>query len=72
MPSVVTHDAGDSPLLVQVTRPLTRPLVTVTQSDRELWAGRLPWAVPTRPSPMPGAWRSQVDPDGPEVRVTIS
>ena len=72
VPSVVTHDADDSPLLLQVARPLTRPRVTVAQSDRQLWAGRLPWAVPTRPAPLPGAWRSQVDTDGPAVRVTIT
>ena len=46
--------------------------MTVTQDGRELWSGRLAWAVPTRPAPVPGAWRSQVDPDGPAVHVTIS
>lgn len=72
VPSVVTDDSDESQLLVQVARPLTRPLVTVTQEGRELWSGRLAWAVPTRPAPVPGAWRSQVDPAGPAVHVTIS
>lgn len=72
VPSVISDDSQGSQLLLQVTRPLTRPLVTVTQSGRELWAGRLPWAVPTRPAPVPGAWRSLVDPDGAEVQVTIT
>jgi thioredoxin reductase len=72
VPSVVTDDSDQSQLLMQVARPLTRPLMTVTQEGRQLWSGRLAWAVPTRPAPVPGAWRSQVDPDGPAVHVTIS
>ncbi len=72
VPSVITHRADESQLLLQVTRPLTRPRVTVTQSGRELWSGRLPWAAPTRPAPIPGSWRAQVDPAGSAVRVTIS
>ena len=72
VPTVVTPGPAEGELLIQVTRPLTRPRVTVSQSGRELWAGRLPWAVPTRPAPIPGAWRSHVDPDGGVVRISIT
>jgi thioredoxin reductase len=72
VPTIITADGSDADLLLEVVRPLTRPRVSVTQGDRQLWSGRIPWAVPTRPVPIPGGWRTQVDPDGPEVRISIA
>jgi thioredoxin reductase len=72
VPTAITADGSDADLLVEVIRPVTRPRVTVTQGDRELWSGRIPWAVPTRPVPIPDGWRTQVDPAGPEVRISIA
>jgi len=72
VPTAVTVDGSDADLLLEVIRPLTRPRVIVTQGDLELWSGRIPWAVPTRPVPIPGGWRAHVDPDGPGVRISIA
>jgi hypothetical protein len=72
VPSTITADGSDAELLLEVVRPVTRPRVVVTQGERQLWSGRIPWALPTRPVPIPGDWRSQVDPDGVAVRISIT
>lgn len=71
VPTLVTT-ASEGPLLVSVRRPLTRPRLTANQGDRELWSARVPWAVPTRPFAIPGDWRADVDPQGSDVRITIT
>jgi hypothetical protein len=72
VPSTITADGSEADLLLEVVHPLTRPRILVTQGDRQLWSGRIPWALPTRPVPIPGDWRAQVDPDGPQVRISIT
>lgn len=71
-PSVVTGGEPGGRMLLQTGRPLHRPAISITQSDRTLWSGRVPWAMPTRPFPVPGGWRSAVDPRGPVVRVSVT
>jgi hypothetical protein len=72
VPTRVATDGSDSSLLIEVVRPVRRPRITVRQGDRQLWSGRIPWALPTRPVPIPGEWRAQVDPEGPQVRISIT
>lgn len=48
------------------------PRVRVQQGDRTLWAGRLPYVVPTRPASIPASWRKQVDVDGTPVVVSLT
>ena len=43
--------------------------IRISQSDRTLWAGRVPWLRPTRPARVRGDWSAQVG-AGP-VRISI-
>ena len=70
-PAVVTPGTAPHTVLLQVTRPMTLPTVTVTQGARTLWSGRVPIAVPTRPFPIPGRWHADVT-GGDEVRIGIA
>jgi len=45
---------GDTwPLRLQASVPINRPRIVITQGNRELWAGRIPWIRPTRPFALP-------------------
>ena len=49
-----------------------RPAWMVRQGDRDLWIGRRRRpAVPNRPIYLPADWLGRVDPDGPEVTITV-
>ena len=70
-PAAVTPGSAPHTVLLQVARPMTLPTVTVTQGSRELWSGRVPVAVPTRPFPIPGRWHADVAGTD-EVRIRIA
>ena len=45
---------GDTwPLRLQADSSVNRPRIVITQGDRELWSGRIPWIRPTRPFALP-------------------
>ena len=44
----------EGPIRLQTLEALDRPLLSMTQGDRTLWSGRLPYIRPTRPFAIPG------------------
>lgn len=42
------------PIRLQTLEALDRPMLSMTQGDRTLWSGRLPYIRPTRPFAIPG------------------
>lgn len=74
-PSRVTAGAGGAPrgrLLLLSDEPRRAPRLTARQGGRTLWSGRVPWAVPTRPFPVPAGWLAAVDPDAGPVRLSYA
>ena len=60
-PGVVTEDSPVPGLIVMSARSISAPRIHVSQSERTLWSGRLPWLRPTRPARVPGGWTAQAD-----------
>jgi len=74
-PSFVT-DATTPPrgrLVLRANAFRRAPRVQVTQADRMLWSGRVPWLVPTRPAYVPTPWLRDLDraPGGAPVWITV-
>lgn len=68
-PGVVVADRPVPDLLVMSGRSVNAPRIRVSQGDRTLWSGRLPWLRPTRPARMLGGWSASAD-AGP-VRISV-
>lgn len=55
---------------LQTSESVDRPRLTMTQGDRTLWSGRVPWIRPTRPFGISGAGLAHADAGGP-VRIRV-
>jgi len=48
------------------------PRLRASQGERELWSGRVPWVVPTRPVTVPAGWLAGVARDIASPPVVLS
>lgn len=70
--SITTLSAtSDAPVFVEVTNRLRWPVFQVTQGERIVGQVRRPWAVPTRPLVLSRHLLKNIDPRGPDPKLTV-
>lgn len=70
--SITTLSAtSDAPVFVEVTNRLRWPVFQVTQGERIVGQVRRPWAVPTRPLVLSRHLLNNIDPRGPDPKLTV-
>ena len=74
-PNWITPDGGAphrDHVIVWTSAFTERPTWAIRQGERDLWVERRRHrAVPNRPIYLPAGWLARVDPEGPEVTITV-